>query len=281
MPAQSYESVLLVDRLRGTLPVLLACGHDGSEQPEGVPARSEEGLPANCAFNPSRDLKVADLTRAVAEQLQERAGEAPYVVIAAFHRKYIDANRSEECAFEPGPAQPYYHEYHAVLRGFVDEIRAENDGIGLLLDLHGSRRRENAPADIYVGTENGKTISALRKSTGDDALYRRRGLVGLLQAAGYAMLPSRFGEREHRAFTGGYTVETYGSHHAAGIDAIQLEIVAELRTNAQCRARLATDLVNAIASLLPRWFPSPTRRPRALPRDRRDRRSDRSARCDD
>ncbi len=237
MPAPSYESALLVDRLRGTLPVLLACGHDGTEQPEGVRARDPEGFPPRCAFNPSRDRNVADLTRAVAEKLLAQAGEAPYVAIAGFHRKYIDANRSPECAFEPGPALAYYDEYHAVLRGFVDEIRAENDGIGLLLDLHGAERRRDAPADIYVGTENGWTITALRRETSDDALYRRRGLVGLLQAAGYAMLPGRPGEPEHPAFTGGYTVETYGSHRADGIDAIQLEIVKELRTDETARAR--------------------------------------------
>ena len=263
MPAPSYESVLLVDRLHGTLPVLLACGHDGTKRPEGVCARKRERFPEECDFQPSRDLNVADLARAMADRLRGQAGEAPYVVIAGFHRKYIDSNRSAECAFEPGPAEPYYREYHAALRGFVDEIRAENDGIGLLLDLHGFQRRKNAPADIYVGTENGKTITALRAGTSDDVLYRRRGLVGLLQAAGYAVVPGRFRQPEHEAFTGGYTVETYGSHRADGIDAIQLEIVAELRTDPTARARLATDLANAIASLLPRWLPSPTRRPRS------------------
>ena len=262
IPALSYESVLLVDRLQGTLPVLLACGHDGTEKPEAVCERSRDNVPESCAFNPLGDRNVAGLTRAVVEQLSERAGEAPYVAIAQFHRKYIDANRSEECALEPGPAQAYYREYHAVLRSFADEIRAENNGIGLLLDLHGAHRREEALADISVGTENGRTITALRQGTSDDALYRRRGLVGLLQAAGYATLPGGFGEPEHPAFTGGYTVESYGSHRADGIDAIQLEIVAELRTNATRRATLATDLANAILSLLPRWLPSPTRRPR-------------------
>ena len=146
-----------------------------------------------------------------------------------------------------------------MLRGFVDEIRAGNDGIGLLLDLHGSMRREDAPADIYVGTESGQTITALREGTSDDVLYRRRGLVGLLQAAGHALLPGEGGVPEHPSFTGGYTVETYGSHHADGIDAIQLEIAAELRTDPTRRAELASDLADAIASLLPRWLPSPTR----------------------
>ena len=219
---EAYDRALLVDRLRGTLPVLLACGHDGTEQPEGVRARKREQFPEECDFQPSRDLNVADITRVAAELLRQQTGEAPYVVIAGFHRKYIDANRSEECALDPGPAQAYYREYHAVLRDFVDEIRAENDGMGLLLDLHGATRQPDAPAQIYVGTENGLTITALRHGTSDDALYRRRGLVGLLQAAGYAMLPSESGVPEHHAFTGGYTVETYGSHHDDGVDAIQL-----------------------------------------------------------
>ena len=259
-PALAYESVRLVDCLRGTLPVVLACGHDGAKPPEGVLARRKEQFPAACAFNASRDLRVTELTRAVAEQLREKVGEAPYAVIAGFHRKYIDANRSEACACEPGPARAFYQEYHSALRGCVEEIRAESGGIGLLLDLHGVQRREEAPADIYVGTENGRTITALRQGTSDDVLYRRRGLVVLLQVAGYAVLPGAAGEPEHPAFTGGYTVETYGSHRAHGIDAIQLEIVAELRTDAAARARLATDLANAIASLLPRWLPFPTRR---------------------
>jgi N-formylglutamate amidohydrolase len=262
-PALAYQSVLLVERLRGTLPVVLACGHDGAEQPEGVRARKSERFPPECDFNASGDLRVTELTRALAERLRERAGESPYVVIAEFHRRYIDANRSERCACEPGPAQNFYREYHGALRGFVDEIRAESGGIGLLLDLHGVQRRDEAPADIYIGTENGLTVSALRESTSDDALYRRRGLVGLLQAAGYTLLPAAAGAAEHPAFTGGYTVETYGSDHADGIDAIQLEIAAELRTNAAARTKLATDLADAIASLVPRWLPAPPRRPGA------------------
>jgi N-formylglutamate amidohydrolase len=104
---EAYDRAFLVDRLRGTLPVLLACAHDGTEQPEGVRARKREQFPAKCDFQPSGDLNVADLTRAAAEQLRAETGEAPYVVIAGFHRRYIDANRSEECALVPGPAQAY------------------------------------------------------------------------------------------------------------------------------------------------------------------------------
>jgi N-formylglutamate amidohydrolase len=54
-------------------------------------------------------------------------GEAPCVVIAEFHRRFIDANRPERCAFEHLDATPYYDEYHNTMRNFVDEIRAENE----------------------------------------------------------------------------------------------------------------------------------------------------------
>jgi N-formylglutamate amidohydrolase len=259
MPTLTYDRALLVDRHRGTLPVLLACSHDGTEQPPGVPERSGKGLPTACAFRKSRDLRVADLARAVAQCLRDRTGEAPYVVTAAFHRKYIDANRTAACGVETGAARPFYKEYHATLRAFTDEIRAENGGTGLLLDLHGVVRRQDAPADIYLGTGEGLTITALRQGAGEDALHRRRGLAGLLQAAGYALHPGKAGQPEHPALTGGHTVETYGSHRPGGIDAIQLEIAAELRTDPARRAALAADLADAIASLLPRWLPSPRR----------------------
>lgn len=261
MPVPPYETVLLVERLRGTLPVLLACGHDGIERPDGVPRRTGRGLPAACRFHAARDRKVADLTRALAEGIRARTGEWAYVVIAAFHRKYVDANRPPGCAFETDAARPYFEAYHGALRSFVDEIRAENGGVGLLLDLHGSKRRADAPADIYVGTEDGLTITALRQRMRGDALYRRRGLAGLLRAAGYALLPDRAGIPEHPSFKGGYTVETYGSHHADGIDAIQLEIAAELRMRAARRATLAVDLADAVASVLPRWLAAPATAP--------------------
>jgi hypothetical protein len=173
--------------------------------------------------------------------------------------KYIDASRSAACASETNAATPCDDEYHAVLRGFVDEIRPENAETGLLLDLHGSKRRLDAPADIYVGTENGLTITALRAGTSDDALYQRRDLVGPPQATGHTVLPGEAGVPEHPDFNGAYIVETYGGHQADGIDAIQLEIAAELRTYASRRAALATDLADALASLMPRWLPSPMR----------------------
>ena len=47
----AYDRALLVDRLRGTLPVLLACGHDGTEQPEGSVPESASSSLRNAIFS--------------------------------------------------------------------------------------------------------------------------------------------------------------------------------------------------------------------------------------
>ena len=81
-------------------------------------------------------------------------------MIAEFDRKDIDATRPAECACEVPAAQPYYDEYHNTLRNFVDEIRAENGGLGLLSDIHGTRVLDDDPADFYSGTDNGNWSTA-------------------------------------------------------------------------------------------------------------------------
>jgi hypothetical protein len=79
---------------------------------------------------PSRkscDRHTCLITEGIAQSLLGTFGEAPYVVIAEFHRRLVDANRPERCAFEHPDANPYYDEYHNIIRDFVNEIRAESE----------------------------------------------------------------------------------------------------------------------------------------------------------
>jgi N-formylglutamate amidohydrolase len=249
----TYEKTNLVSRHRGTLPVILSCPHDGKEAPPGVPKRT--GSNPDCPpFKTTRDLHTREITEGVAQRLLDFFGEAPYVVIAEFHRQYIDANRPPDCGFEVSAAQPFYDEYHNTLRGFVDEIRAENGGLGLLFDIHGTRAIENDPADLYLGTDNGKTVERLQKIDGQ-VLWRRRSLRGLLgpEAAGYVVSPKQKGIPETLAVDGGYTVRTYGSSHPDGVDAIQIEIVAALRDHKEKREALTEHLGSAIGKLVSRY----------------------------
>jgi N-formylglutamate amidohydrolase len=230
----AYRSARHVGRHRGTLPVVLACPHDGGAALP-VPERSGSGLPPRCHFTKSRDFQATAITTGIGQRLLELRGEAPYVVFAEFHRKYADVNRSADCAYEAAAARPYYEEYHRTLRGFVDEVRAESGGRGLLFDIHGTACIASDPADLYLATTAGR--SAARP-------IRIDGLGRLLSDAGYIVSPNP------PTLGGHHTLETYGRSRAEGIDAIQIEIVAALRASTAKRGVLIDDLARAIASLV-------------------------------
>ncbi len=188
--------VNLVARHRGTLPVLITCPHGGDAVPADVPERTGQTTPAGCDFEKNRDLHTKEIALGVAQRMLDIFGEAPYVVVADFHRKYIDANRSRTCAFESAAAQPFYDEYHQTLRSFVDEIRAETGGLGLLFDIHGTSGIAGDPPDIvYLGTADGQTVARLRAAD-PHALWRRRSLRGFLEAAGHVVSPTQPGVPE-------------------------------------------------------------------------------------
>jgi N-formylglutamate amidohydrolase len=251
----AYETAHLVSRHRGTLPAILTCPYDGQESPLEVPERTGSAL--DCPpFSTSRDRHTRLITEGVAQSLLDTFDEAPYVVIAEFYRKYIDANCSPKCAYEDPDAKQYYDEYHNTIRNFVDEIRAENGGLGLLFDFHGTSVIVDDPADLYFGTADGDTIARLLR-VDSQAQSRRRSLPGFLRAAGYVVSPQP-GRPETPAVNGGYTVRTYGSSNGDGLDEIQIEIVSPLRDDEGKREALIKSLVYAISSLVPRYADSHT-----------------------
>ncbi len=253
MWAIRYEEANLVSRHRGTLPVIISCPHDGKKVPPEVPKRT--GSNSDCPpFKTSRDLRTREITEGVAQRLLEVYGEAPYVVIAEFNRQYIDSNRPAECGFEVPAAEPFYAEYHGTLRSFVNEIRAENGGLGLLIDIHGTGLIETDPADLYLGTDNGKTVERLQKID-PQLLWRRRSLRGLLgpEAAGYIVSPKQPETPETPGVDGGYTVRTYGSSHPNGIDATQIEIAPSPREQKEKREAFIEHLASAIGNLVERY----------------------------
>src|SRR5262245_22742457 len=150
MTDMTYVEHLLVSRYQGAMPVVRTCRHGSVKQPpdDTIP-RTGAGLPADCRFERNTDRFTRTITRGVAQVLFDVFGEAPYVVIADFDRAFIDANRraSQKCAFEDQDAQQFYDEYHNTIRNFVDEIRADNGGLGLLFDIHGTEQKDHDPAE--------------------------------------------------------------------------------------------------------------------------------------
>jgi N-formylglutamate amidohydrolase len=245
----TYTERLLVSRYQGAMPLILTSPHGGDEQPPGVPKRTGANLPPelDCRFETNTDRFTRTVTRGVAQFLFDVFGQAPYVVIANFDRDYIDANRSLPCAFEDPDARKFYEEYHNTIRKFVDEIRADNGGTGLLVDIHGTALINSDPADVYLGTLNGVAISSLLNRD-PLAMSRKRSLPGSVRQAGYnvsAKIPE--------TLRGDFTLEEYGSSNANGVDAIQIEIESALRIDTNKRDVFIEDLAYAINSLVARY----------------------------
>jgi N-formylglutamate amidohydrolase len=241
-----YFTNNLVSSNRGTLPVILTCPHDGSQQPPGVNQRTDS---AHCNnFRTLPDSYTRIITVEVAQSIFNNLGKAPYVVIAEFARKYIDANREPACAYESPNAGIYYNEYHNTIRKFIDEIRARNNGAGFLFDIHASIVFPDDPADVYLGTGNGSTIKHLLQ-VDPNAMWGSFRLNHYLTSAGFVVSPKLPGQKEQH-LDGGYTVQTYGSSSAGGIDAIQIEMAPPIRSVIERRQVLVQTLANAIGSIV-------------------------------
>jgi N-formylglutamate amidohydrolase len=259
----TYSKTNLVSRHRGTLPILLTCPHDGTEQPPNVEERTGSNTPSGCpgGFKTGRDLHAAAIAKAVAQKMYEVFGESPYVVIAEFSRKFIDANRrsnknDSNCAFADKDARVFYDEYHNRINSYVNQILNNNNNFGFLFDIHGMDLDESDPADIYLGTRNGDT---LQPGFARGNLFKRRGLVGLLQAAAYSVPPPATPNTFHfivsppnkntnenpQAF-GGFTVKKYGGL----INAVQIELAPEMRNNDLKKGLLIEELAYTLPNFV-------------------------------
>jgi len=226
--------------LAGTLPIILAAPHGGREPIPGVAPRRGIGV---AQFAAERDSNTAELAEAVALKLGERLGATPFLVIARFERKFIDANREPAAAYEMPQAKLHYDAYHRAIGEAAEAIR-QKWGSGLLLDIHAQRAQADT---IFRGTDNGRSVSQLQRQFGQAALSGANSVLGHLAANGYKILPNLTGQDRETLYTGGYTTRTYGSHRGTKIDAIQLELGSDLRAKANLE-RTANDLALAVAA---------------------------------
>ncbi len=235
----------------GVLPIILAAPHGGRETIPGIAVRRGIGV---AQFATGRDHNTSELAGLIAARLYEALGARPFIVIANFDRKFVDANRPRETAYEAPEARPYYDSYHLALREHCQRVRALW-GQGILLDIHGQNSDAHA---IFRGTDNLKSVADQQRRFGSAALSGAKSILGYLEISGYKVIPSNGdGEREHR-YSGGYTTRTYGSHRGTGIDAMQLEFGAHLRTRSQLE-RTAADVAGAIVVFAGEYLPLKSR----------------------
>lgn len=232
-PAATIEAPIL--SIHGDLPIIITAPHGGQETIPGVQVRTKGKI--------LRDADTLQLAETLTKKISESLGGQPYLVAAKFSRKYIDANRAETEAFESPEARPIYLAYHRQICDFISEIKKKFPNGALLIDIHGQSK---TPGIIYRGTRNGATVTGLVKRHGEAAVSGKKAIFGYLQDKGYHVFPpisqANTVTRE-KIFTGGYTVIAYGSNNADGIDAIQIEIAKDIRSNEKFADDLATAIV--------------------------------------
>jgi N-formylglutamate amidohydrolase len=246
--AQSgIQAERLLTLVTGNLPIVLLAPHGGREAIPGIGIRQGNGVPQ---FKTGRDNNTAELAEAIAVKLGEISGAKPFLVIARFDRKYIDANRPATGAYEAAEARPYYTAFHSAIDKACKQIR-KVWGRGLLLDIHGQAAEANV---IFRGTRHGKSVADLMQRFGQQALTGPHSIFGQLALRGYKILPDASANDPESRYSGGHTAQTYGSHRATRIDAIQLEFGTRLRARDNVN-RTAADIAAAISIFAQEYLP--------------------------
>ena len=241
------ELVMVAD---GQLPVVLSAPHGGTLKIAGADVRQGAGMKTGpSGFFTGRDGGTSELAFALANALEKQTGKRPYLVVSNAHRKYLDPNRPSEIAYEDSDAAPVYQRYHGTLQRYCKEI-LEQHHTGLLLDIHG---QGSSSETVYRGTSNGKTVARLKERFGESAHAGEKSLFGTLHRLGWTVYPHPQDGKEQSGFTGGYIVQTHGSHKPNGLDAIQLEFGADYRNNDN-RAKTADVLAQAIVEYMKEYI---------------------------
>ena len=234
----------LVTAERGDLPLILSAPHGGKLRIPGVPERRGN-------VKRETDLGTARVAELLADEIEAKLGKRPYLVIARFHRKYLDANRAPTEAYQSATAKPVYDRYHRNLREGCDEL-VRRWGRGVLFDIHGQAAN---PTAIFRGTNNGKTVTHLLNRFGRPAFLGEMSVFGRISANGIAVIPENESRaREDPRYDGGYTVRTYGSGEGGTVDALQLELGRELRRSRSARTT-AQKIADAICTFALEYLP--------------------------
>lgn len=235
---------------RGTLPIILSAPHGGRESLPGVKPRDPDNKtkPAYAhygGFVLGGDTNTDVMAQAIAAEINRLTGQAPYLVVAKFARRYIDANRPAALALDDPKAQPIYDHYHRSIGDFIDDLRRRHPS-GLLIDVHAQNKD---PEVVMRGTHNGRAVWRLLQRAGYPAVTGPRGLFGQLEAKGFKVYPSNrippAGTSEDGGYNGGYTVALYGRQRRNGIDSVQLEFGSRY-----CRTAVVQDHAKAAAAAI-------------------------------
>lgn len=263
-----------VQYVYGNLPIIITAPHGGL-QTGGLPDRSCSNIVT------TTDANTDQLALAVQSKLTALFGKVPHLVVCNLKRTKIDVNRPlDEGTCNNATAGLSWNDYHNFISAARNTV-VQQYGKGLLIDIHGHghtiQRAElgyNLSAtqlgntDAYLNGStplSGSTIRSLvgNNLTGQTHANLIRGPFSFgtyLQASGYPAVPSASipNPGTDPYFSGGYTVETWGSKDGGTVDAIQIESnYTGIRDNTTNINNYATALANSIKAYLEKHYFAP------------------------
>ena len=277
----------VVDRMRselvwsndGNLPLVIAVPHGGTELVLEVNPRQNTDTADQ--FNINGAIYTYEIARTLRYVLEDRFLMRPFLVACLAHRRYVDVNRPPKDAYTMRSSDddatlpvrlrrsgaPVYFEYHCALRRYVGSLFRRYQGKALLIELTGAA---TYPGQIVRSTAQGKSVLRLRERVGEAAMSGPSSLGALIENRGYESDPppqlayppldcvrrndvSAACRLEVDDTPGTYTLETYGSHNANGIDAIQINIGRNLRTTGTFE-RTGRDLAQAVGDFVKQYY---------------------------
>ncbi|CAM9720258.1 unnamed protein product [Phaeothamnion confervicola] len=166
---------LLESRINGVLPVVLCAGHGGDDTLQET--RLAERPAGEPGVKTLADVGTAQLLEELERRIATKTGANCSIVIAKFHRRFIDVNRDasmpKEHAVACAEGRRLHEAYHAAVDAAVGRLMTANRfGRVLILDLHGQAAH---PSQIFIGTRDGATADLNRLETpGEGLLWHLR-----------------------------------------------------------------------------------------------------------
>jgi hypothetical protein len=231
--ASSQVGKPLVYVERGDLPIILSAPHGGRLPVPGAGVRTGKNIlipkGVKNTFTMAFDGNVDKIALTLADDIQKRTGHRPYVVIAYFSRRFVDANRGPEEGYEDDAGEKVWNEYHDAIKAARLEILHRFNRRGCIFDIHGNGV---GPWVVIRGTANWTSDQHIVEEFGKDAITGPHGLLGPLGAdPTYKMIPplDRPDDPEYAKLNGGYITREYGSYQGGTFDAVQLELGPNVR----------------------------------------------------
>lgn len=239
---QTYYGVnQYIEYRPGTLPIIITAPHGGYLQPSEIPDR-------NCAECVTvMDAFTEELSREIADAIEQRMGCRPHLIINRLHRRKLDANRDIAVAANGNSlAETAWLDFHRFIQAAKDSSAA-HFGRGLMLDMHGHghsvQRLElgyllygselrmsdavlNTTEFINYSSIRGLVENNLQNQTHAQLLRGPSALGTLYENQFFRAVPSQpdpFPLVGQDYFSGGYNTERHGSIEGGPIDAIQIE----------------------------------------------------------